>query len=99
VVLLRVDVAADRQQARRLGLTTMNDISERLAKEMEARLTEAMLGGPAKKQRQTALRLHGRSFETVALDDAGNVIEPIRCTCGAWALFHRSGCPFAYAVT
>lgn len=78
----------------------MDDIiSKWLAKKMEAKLTEAMMGGPARKQRQTALRLRGNGFETVELDDDGNVIEPVRCTCGHYAVFHRGNCPFAYAVT
>jgi hypothetical protein len=27
------------------------------------------------------------------------VIEPVRCICGHYAVFHRSGCPFAYGST
>lgn len=75
----------------------MNDIEQRLAKEMEAMFMEAVMGGPAKKPRQTALRVRGRTFETVELDDAGNVIEPIRCTCGGM-IMHRPQCPF-YCMT
>lgn len=74
-------------------------IRKQLAEELEAKFMEAMMGGPPRKQRQTALRLRGRSFETVELDDAGNIIEPLRCSCGAWAVLHRPNCPFAYGVT
>ena len=58
----------------------------------------AAIAGVLRKQRQTALRLRGNSFETVELDDAGNVIELARCICRAYAVIHRSNCPFAYAV-
>jgi hypothetical protein len=74
-------------------------IEEEFAKKIEDSLLEAIMGGPLLKQRQTALRAYGNGLETVELDDAGNVIEPVRCTCGARAVFHRSGCPFAYGVT
>lgn len=49
-----------------------------LAEKMDAALMKAALGHTPKKQRQTALRVRGRSFETVDLDDAGKVIEPPR---------------------
>ena len=68
----------------------MDDLENRIAKELEAKLFEALMGGPA-----TALRLRGRSFEVVELDDDGKIIEPVRCTCGCWAVLHRPGCPFA----
>lgn len=67
--------------------------------EMEAKLLEAVMGGPPRKQRQTALRARGRGFETVELDDSGNVIEPVRCICGAYAILHRPACPFYCMVT
>lgn len=53
----------------------MNDIERKLAKKLEDLFMAAVLGSP-KKQPQTALRVRGRSFETVELDDDGNVIEP-----------------------
>lgn len=74
-------------------------IAKNIAAEMEAKLTEAMFGGPPPKPRQTALRMCGNGFEAVELDDNGNVIEPVRCTCGAWSVFHRSGCAFAYTCS
>ncbi len=53
--------------------------------------------GGGKQQRQTALRARGNGFEMVELDDAGKIIEPIRCTCGAIVvLMHRKGCPMEY---
>ncbi|HEY8751614.1 MAG TPA: hypothetical protein VIM11_26770 [Tepidisphaeraceae bacterium] len=77
----------------------MSDIERKIAKKLDDLFIEAMMGGPPKKQRQTALRARGRGFETVELDDAGNVIEPVRCICGAYAVIHRPNCPFAYAMT
>jgi hypothetical protein len=50
---------------------------------------EAMMNGP--KQRRTALRLRGRSFESVEIDDDGKIIEPVRCNC---AVVHMPNCPF-----
>lgn len=76
----------------------MTDLAKALAEKMEAAMLEALMGGPAPKPRQTALRLRGRSFETVELDDAGNVIEPLRCTCGGFIVIHRPNCPF-YCLT
>lgn len=72
-----------------------NDISKRLSAQLEASLLAA-IAGPPRPQRQTAIRLRGRTFETVELDDAGNVIEPVRCTCGTMIVMHRPNCPFAY---
>lgn len=68
-----------------------------LTEKMDAALMKAAFG-PPRKQRQTALRVYGRSFETVELDDAGKVIEPVRCICGHTALIHQSKCPFANYV-
>jgi hypothetical protein len=78
--------------------TLEQEISQKLSQKLEHLLFE-QISGPVRKQRQTALRLHGRSFETVELDDAGNVIEPIRCICGSFAVIHRPNCPFNYMVT
>lgn len=52
---------------------------------MRCKIEESIYGGPIPNPRATALRLRGRSFETVELDDAGNVIEPPpRCwKCGS----------------
>lgn len=73
--------------------TTMKDLQERFAKELEAKLFEDLMGGPAKKPHQTALRLSGRSFETVELDDNGNVIEPPQRCCNGVVL-HEPGCKY-----
>jgi len=54
-----------------------------LADKMHDAMMKA-LTGPTRKPRQTALRARRRSFETVELDNAGNIIEPApRCPrCG-----------------
>lgn len=54
------------------------DARKWLADKMDAALMKAAFGPTVKKRRPTALRLRGRSFETVEIDDAGNVIEPPR---------------------
>jgi hypothetical protein len=77
----------------------MNDTERKLAERMDALFMETMLGGKPQKRRQTALRVRGRSFETVELDDAGNVIEPVRCICGRGAIMHQPKCPFYCLVT
>ena len=59
-------------------------------------IERSIYGCHATKQRHTAIRLRGNGFETVELDDAGNVIEPVICTC---RVVHLAGCPFTYAVT
>jgi len=71
---------------------------EKVKQAFERALTEAMMGGPPKKQRHTAIRARGNGFETVELDDAGKVIEPIRCNCGP-VVHWRSDCPFAYGMS
>lgn len=81
------------------GCVTHEGTSKEFAARLEASLADALMGGPHPKRRQTALRLNGRSFEAVELDDAGNAIEPLRCTCGNRAVFHRSGCPVAYVCS
>lgn len=53
------------------------DIRQWLADKLYA-ATERAFMGPPRKQRQTALRVRGRAFETVELDDSGRVIEPPR---------------------
>jgi hypothetical protein len=69
----------------------MGDVERRLAKKLDELFMEAMMGGPAPKQPQTALRMRGNSFETVKLDDAGNVIEPPPRCC--WGTFiHAPNC-------
>ena len=55
----------------------MKDLIERLSAQMEAELFAAICG-PASKPRPTALRVRGNWFETVELDESGNVIEPPR---------------------
>lgn len=65
---------------------------ERIAKRIEADLFAAICG-PVRKQRQTALRVRGRSFEVVELDDDGNIIEPPpRCCYGS--VLHAPNCKF-----
>lgn len=76
----------------------MSEFDQRLAKKLEDLFMAAVMGSPRKK-RQTALRVRGNGFETVELDDAGNVIEPARCICGHYSVMHRPNCPFAYACT
>jgi hypothetical protein len=73
-------------------------MSDDMMQRMEQQLF-ATIAGPAQNRRQTAFRVRGRSFETVELDDAGNVIEPMRCICGHYAILHQPNCPFAYACT
>lgn len=50
---------------------TEREMQEQLARELEARFLEAMMGGPSRKQRQTALRVRGNCFETVEIGDEG----------------------------
>lgn len=69
----------------------MDDIMQKLAKQMESDLFAA-IAGPPRKQRQTALRVRGRSFETVELDDAGNIIEPPAPCCRGWGILHAPNC-------
>lgn len=61
----------------------MNDALRKAAAKMEVSMMELMFGVP-KKQPQTALRMRGRTFESVDLDADGKVIElPKRCPdCG-----------------
>lgn len=75
----------------------MDDIMQKFAKEIEAKMF-ALICGPPRKRHQTALRARGRGFEVVELDDAGNVIEPLRCTCGSMIVMHGPRCPF-YCLT
>jgi hypothetical protein len=77
---------------------TKADLAAWFAKRIEAELLAA-IAGPPRKQRPTALRLRGNSFETVEIDDAGNVIEPVRCTCGGFIVLHRPSCPFYFCTT
>lgn len=76
----------------------MEQARQAFARTLEAAMVEAMIGGYPKKQRPTALRLRGNGYETVELDDAGNVIEPLRCTCGGMIVIHGPKCPF-YCLT
>ena len=74
-------------------------LHKKLVEKIEADLF-ATICGPVRKPPQTALRVTGSGgFETVELDDAGKVIEPLRCTCGHNAIIHRTGCPFWALVT
>lgn len=70
----------------------MNDIERKLAKGLEDMFMEAAMGGAAKKQRQTALRVRGRSFETVELDDDGKIIDPPAPCCRGWGVLHAPSC-------
>lgn len=74
-------------------------MSASLAEVIREQIIAAMLGGKPQKSRQTALRVHGRSIETVELDDNGKVIEPIRCICGSGAVMHGPKCPFYCCTT
>ncbi len=76
----------------------MDAIARKLAEKIEADLYATICGGH-KAPRPTALRVRGSSFETVEIDDAGNVIEPMRCTCGNYTALHHSSCPFWGLVT
>jgi hypothetical protein len=76
----------------------MDDIVEALTKQLEAEMYAA-IAGPPRKRRQTALRVRGRTFETVELDDDGKVIEPLRCTCGGMIVIHGPKCPFHCLTT
>jgi len=62
-----------------------------LAEKMDAALMKQALGGH-RKPRQTVLRVRGRTFETVELDDAGNVIEPPAPCCQSWGVLHAPNC-------
>lgn len=74
-----------------------DDIARAFGKKLEAAFFEAMLG-PTRKQPQTALRYHGGQFETVELDDAGNVIEPPpRCCYGT--VLHAPNCRYWLTCT
>ena len=59
-----------------------DSISRELAREFEAKLLAAMccgpLGGPSIKKHQTAFTYRYGRYETVEVDDAGNIIEPPR---------------------
>lgn len=63
------------------------------------RALEQAIFGLEPKPRQTALRVVGNGFETVELDDDGKIIEPVRCTCGSYIVFHRPNCPFFCIVS
>lgn len=77
----------------------IEDTHRWLADKMEAAMMDTMFGGWRQKPRQTVLRALGRGFETVELDDNGNVIEPVRCICGHYAVMHNPRCPLALACT
>lgn len=75
----------------------MDEMMQRLAKQMEQELFAAITG-PPQKRRQTALRARGSGFETVELDEAGNVIEPPpRCCYGT--VLHAPNCKTWGAIT
>lgn len=68
----------------------MDDMMQKLAKQMEEQLFAAIVG-PPRKQRQTALRVRGNGYETVELDDDGKIIEPPpRCCYGT--VLHAPNC-------
>jgi hypothetical protein len=73
-------------------------LAEKLKAEIEAEMRKTIMGPPGESQRpvrRTAWRVCDHWLEVVELDDDGKVIEPVRCTCGHGAFFHRSGCPFS----
>lgn len=69
----------------------MSEFDQKLAKKLEDLFMAAVMGGPVRKQPQRAIRRRGNGFETVDLDDAGNVIEPPpRCCYGT--VLHAPNC-------
>lgn len=75
----------------------MDDMMQKLAKQMEQQLFET-IAGPPQNRRQTALRARGNGFEMVELDEAGNVIEPPpRCCYGT--VLHAPNCKSWSATT
>jgi hypothetical protein len=64
----------------------MDEIARKIAERLEVDMLAAF--GAPKNPPQTALRLRGRAFETVRLDDDGNIIEPPKpCSrCGPFLL-------------
>lgn len=77
---------------------TIDEMQKKFAQDLEAKMMEAMMGGPPQKRPQTALRLRGNGFETVELDDAGNVVEPPpRCCYGT--VIHAPNCKFWLTCT
>lgn len=72
-----------------------DEIERELAKRLEAEFMKVFQAPP---QPRTALRVRGGGFEVVELDDAGKVIEPLRCICGSMIIMHRPNCPF-YCLT
>ncbi len=75
----------------------MHGMSQKLAKAIEAEMIAAIVG-PVRKQPQTALRMRGNAFETVQLDDDGNVIEPPPRCCYGGAL-HAPNCKYWLTCT
>ncbi len=70
----------------------MDDWAIKLAKRVDDDLFAAMCG-PIRQRKNTALRVRGNSFETVELDECGNVIEPPpRCCYGLF--MHEPNCKF-----
>lgn len=69
----------------------MDDMMQKLAKQMEEQLF-AIIAGPQRKQRQTALRVRGRSFETVEIGDDGKIIEPPAPCCRGRGVLHAPNC-------
>lgn len=59
---------------------------------------EREICGPTRKQPQTALRARGNGFETVRLDDAGNIIEPPRPCCYG-PILHAPNCPLRFVCS
>jgi hypothetical protein len=75
----------------------MDDMMQKLAKQMEEHLF-AVIAGPPVKQPQTALRARGNGYEVVELDDAGNIVEPPpRCCYGG--VVHAPNCKYWLTCT
>ncbi len=70
----------------------MDDILQKLAKDIESQMFTAICGAP-RKQPQRALRLRGNGLETVELDGAGNIIEPPPPCCYG-SVLHAPNCKF-----
>ncbi len=70
----------------------------KLSEDMERQIWEALSPMAWKSPRPTAIRVHAGGFEVVEVDDKGDVIEPLRCTCGGMVVMHGPKCPF-YCLT
>lgn len=71
------------------------EMSALIGAQMHAALTIGMLTSP----RPTCLRMRADgSLEVVELDDAGKIVEPVRCTCHRFC-FVLNTCPIHSGIT